>query len=189
VDIGGVRSTLLFGRRWSHRDSGHGRVCTRLMGICFFRGRLRIHRRLLVRCAGWDGAIRAPSKDEHAVAEDLHALLHAAGVPSPYVLVGSSFSGFNVRCLCRQYPSEVAGAVLVDSAPKTNTIRRVLLSALQPASKPIRESVLRLRANGARVGLVRLLLKNFRLPRNTPEGFTDRASSHLEGSNVNRNPL
>jgi len=34
-----------------------------------------------------------------AVAEDLHALLHAAGVPSPYVLVGSSFSGFNVASL------------------------------------------------------------------------------------------
>jgi len=49
-------------------------------------------------------------------AQDLHALLHAAGIPPPYVLVGHSFAGYNVRLFNSLYPNEVAAAVLADSA-------------------------------------------------------------------------
>jgi pimeloyl-ACP methyl ester carboxylesterase len=49
-------------------------------------------------------------------AQDLHALLHAAGVPPPYVLVGHSFAGYNIRLYNSLYPREVAAAILVDSA-------------------------------------------------------------------------
>jgi len=49
------------------------------------------------------------------VAMDLHALLGAAGVPGPYVLVGASTGGLIAREYARLYPGEVAGLVLVDA--------------------------------------------------------------------------
>jgi pimeloyl-ACP methyl ester carboxylesterase len=45
---------------------------------------------------------------------DLHALLHAAGVPGPYVMAGHSFGGLLVRLYASTYRDEVAGLVLVD---------------------------------------------------------------------------
>jgi pimeloyl-ACP methyl ester carboxylesterase len=49
------------------------------------------------------------------VVTDLHALLRAAGVPGPYVLVGHSFGGLVVRLYASAYPDEVVGLVLVDA--------------------------------------------------------------------------
>lgn len=46
---------------------------------------------------------------------DLHALLHAAGVPGPYVLAGHSLGGLMVRLYASTYPDDVAGLVLVDA--------------------------------------------------------------------------
>jgi pimeloyl-ACP methyl ester carboxylesterase len=54
---------------------------------------------------------RTPSR----IASDLHTLLANAGIPGPYVLVGHSVGGKNVRMFALQYPDEVAGMVLVDS--------------------------------------------------------------------------
>lgn len=48
-------------------------------------------------------------------AEELHELLHAAGVAPPYILVGHSFGGFNVRLFASRYRSETVGMLLVDS--------------------------------------------------------------------------
>jgi pimeloyl-ACP methyl ester carboxylesterase len=52
-----------------------------------------------------------------AVVADLHALLQAAGVPGPYVLVGHSLGGMFVRLYAHTYPEEVVGLVLVDARP------------------------------------------------------------------------
>jgi pimeloyl-ACP methyl ester carboxylesterase len=49
------------------------------------------------------------------VAVDLHALLAAAGVPGPYVLVGASTGGLIARQFAAYYPTEVGGLVLVDA--------------------------------------------------------------------------
>ena len=49
------------------------------------------------------------------IADDLHALLGAAGVPPPYVLVGASTGGLIAREYTSRYPGEVAGMVLVDA--------------------------------------------------------------------------
>jgi pimeloyl-ACP methyl ester carboxylesterase len=48
-------------------------------------------------------------------AVDLHALLEAAGVPGPYVLVGGSTGGLIARQYASYYPGEVGGMVLVDA--------------------------------------------------------------------------
>ncbi len=50
------------------------------------------------------------------IAEQLHALLQAAGVKPPYVLVGHSMGGYNVRLYASSYPTDVAGMVLVDAS-------------------------------------------------------------------------
>jgi pimeloyl-ACP methyl ester carboxylesterase len=49
-----------------------------------------------------------------SVVADLHVLLHAAGVPGPYVLVGHSLGGLFARLYASWYPAEVVGLVLVD---------------------------------------------------------------------------
>ena len=49
-------------------------------------------------------------------AEELHQLLHAARVPAPYVLVGHSMGGYDVRLYASLYRTEVAGMVLVDAS-------------------------------------------------------------------------
>lgn len=50
------------------------------------------------------------------IAEELHALLQAAGVHPPYILVGHSMGGYDVRLFATLYRSEVAGMVLVDAS-------------------------------------------------------------------------
>jgi len=64
---------------------------------------------------GWSEASPRPRTNE-VMAEELHALLKNAGIESSYIVVGHSFGGINVRMFARQYPDEVAGMVLVDSA-------------------------------------------------------------------------
>jgi pimeloyl-ACP methyl ester carboxylesterase len=45
----------------------------------------------------------------------LHTLLTNAGIAGPYVLVGHSLAGKNVRLFALQHPDQVAGMVLVDA--------------------------------------------------------------------------
>jgi pimeloyl-ACP methyl ester carboxylesterase len=49
------------------------------------------------------------------IAYELHTLLHKAGIPAPYILVGHSVGGLIVRTFAAAYPKEVAGMVLVDA--------------------------------------------------------------------------
>ena len=54
-----------------------------------------------------------PRTSGHMV-EELRALLAAAGVEPPYVGVGHSFGGLNLRLFARRHPEELLGLVLVD---------------------------------------------------------------------------
>ena len=50
------------------------------------------------------------------IAEELHLLLEKAGVPGPYLLVGHSFGGYNIRYFAHAYPGDTAGLVLIDAS-------------------------------------------------------------------------
>jgi pimeloyl-ACP methyl ester carboxylesterase len=62
------------------------------------------------------------------IASDLHALIAAAKLKTPLVLVGHSLGGFNVKLYAALYPEDVAGLVLVDpSEERTPERARPLL--------------------------------------------------------------
>ena len=65
--------------------------------------------------AGWSEPGAQPRTSEQFV-EELHTLLGNAAFQKPYVLVGHSLGGTNMQLYASQYPDEVAGMVLVDSA-------------------------------------------------------------------------
>jgi len=64
---------------------------------------------------GWSEPGPRPRSSDR-IAEELRTLLRTAAVPEPYVLVGHSFGGYNVRLFASLYPEVTAGVVLVDAA-------------------------------------------------------------------------
>ncbi|CDO86210.1 hypothetical protein AWC29_29630 [Mycobacterium triplex] len=51
------------------------------------------------------------------VVQDLHALLAAAHIPGPYVLVGHSLGGLFIRLYAQTYPEQVRALAFVDAFP------------------------------------------------------------------------
>jgi len=100
---------------------------------------------------GWSESGPGPRTSQRIVKE-LHALLSDAGEESPYVLVGHSFGGANVQLYASEYPEQVEGMVLVDSALDT----RVLDKDLRKAVAGIQTSPLTIKAT-APLGIPRLL--------------------------------
>jgi pimeloyl-ACP methyl ester carboxylesterase len=64
---------------------------------------------------GWSG--RTPGRqDAHALSDDVHGLLAAANIPAPYVIAGHSVGGTYALAYAMDYPKDVAGVALIDSA-------------------------------------------------------------------------
>lgn len=63
---------------------------------------------------GASPATAAP-RDACSIASELHALLRAAGVPPPYLLVGHSLGGSHQAAFARLYPQDVAAVLLLDA--------------------------------------------------------------------------
>lgn len=78
--------------------SKHGRVCS------FDRAGL-----------GFSDAARRPGTPVNA-SEDLHALLNAAGETPPFILVGHSLAGLNVRVYADKYRDQVIAMVIVEGS-------------------------------------------------------------------------
>ena len=85
-----------------------------------------------------------PQTGLHMVAT-LRAVLQAAGLPPPYVLVGHSLGGLLVNLFARLHPSEVSAAVLLDAtapqdvavlAQHENALQRGLRAVLDRCSPP-----------------------------------------------------
>ncbi len=58
-----------------------------------------------------------PRTSEEMVNE-LHEMLAKLSLEPPYILVGHSFGGVNMRLYAVEFPSETAGMVLIDSTPE-----------------------------------------------------------------------
>lgn len=104
---------------------------------------------------GWSEAGPLP-RDATQMAKELHALLQAAKVPGPYVMVGHSLGGLPVRVFVHDYASEIAGVVLIESMnPRHFSQSQIEIESQSGAqSQPFS-----LQAALARFGIVRLLVK------------------------------
>jgi len=91
---------------------------------------------------GWSSAGPLP-RTSLEIAKELHALLGAAGEKGPFVLVGHSFGGFNIRVYTGLYPRDVVGMVLVDASNEDMVARfpPAVRSALQ---KPVNYTFIRI---------------------------------------------
>ncbi|HCD03704.1 MULTISPECIES: alpha/beta hydrolase [unclassified Methylophaga] len=64
---------------------------------------------------GWSDFGPSP-RTSNRIADELETLLEQADIPPPYILVGHSFGGYNIRIFAANNPQMVAGMVLVDAS-------------------------------------------------------------------------
>jgi len=62
---------------------------------------------------GWSDPMTGP-ENQTADVSDLHLVLHNAGLPPPYLLVGQGRGATILRLFAHRYPAEVAGLVLIE---------------------------------------------------------------------------
>jgi pimeloyl-ACP methyl ester carboxylesterase len=86
---------------------------------------------------GWSEAGPQP-RTARQFAKELHALLHAANVPGPYVIAGHSLGGYTARLFAHDYPTEVAGVVLIESTIPSEDAQIPSDAASQPGLSPDR---------------------------------------------------
>lgn len=93
----------------------------------------------------------AGSRTVRDMATDLHALLRAAKVPAPYVLVGHSLGGTIVQVYAHSYPEDVAGLVLVD--PEDSQLLELLHSRMSAADWEARDKAIAAAMSAAPPGI------------------------------------
>jgi pimeloyl-ACP methyl ester carboxylesterase len=156
------------GRHWHIVDSGSGATAvvfeSGLAASCLNWTRVREEVALFARaCAydrvslGWSDSARPPRVASTLVAE-LHAVLAAAQIAPPYILVGHSFGGMLMGMFAANHPEEVAGLVLIDPLPASEWLKP------SEAQTHMLERGVRLARRGAwlaRFGIVRFALKLF----------------------------
>ena len=109
---------------------------------------------------GWSDGSSVP-RTSLEIAKELHALLAAANEKGPFVVVGHSFGGYDVRVFNGQYPGEVAGMVLVDASHEDQESR--MPPAFQTAMKKQTESLKRQQVLAPfliRFGIARFMQRN-----------------------------
>jgi pimeloyl-ACP methyl ester carboxylesterase len=73
----------------------------------------------------WNSAPTDGPRDAGAEADDLAALLKAAKLPPPYVIVAHSYGGYITRLYVRRHVQEVAGLVLIDPSEPHQIARTI----------------------------------------------------------------
>lgn len=85
--------------------------------------------------AGYFGSSPAgDARDAGAEADDLAALLKAAKLPAPYILVGHSYGALIVRLFASRHPDAVAGLLLLDPSAEFQKQR---VAEIVPAALPV----------------------------------------------------
>jgi pimeloyl-ACP methyl ester carboxylesterase len=69
---------------------------------------------------GYSDAGPSP-RTSRRIASELAALLERGGIAPPFVLVGASIGGFNIRVFASERPERVSGLVLVDASHEDQT--------------------------------------------------------------------
>lgn len=117
--------------------------------------------------AGLGRSPRGPfPRDTRAEVADLEALLRAAGIRPPYVLVGHSMGGYNVRLFTSRHRRDVVGLVLVD--PSVENQLPILYAAVPAVAASDQRQISRLRACA---DPQRSAEAAARCARSAPEGF------------------
>jgi pimeloyl-ACP methyl ester carboxylesterase len=135
---------------------------------------------------GWSEPGPMPATYQ-SVVTDLHALLHAAKIPGPYVLVGASEAALHIRMFNGLYPGEVGGAVLMNALDVDAALVAVPEDAKGPWARHFGSFAPRVRGTAclalptmARVGVFRLA-GMFSGPRGTPAlGFPPDQQAELD---------
>ena len=112
---------------------------------------------------GWSDPGPFP-RTSAAIARDLHQLLLGARIPAPYVLVGHSFGGLTARVYNGRYPTEVAGAVLIESAHEDEPARAPSMFVGPKPPRCLWRPLHFLLMAAARVGLIRFFTPKSTLP-------------------------
>jgi pimeloyl-ACP methyl ester carboxylesterase len=100
---------------------------------------------------GWSEQGRGGRTIEDRTREP-HTLLSNAGVQGPIILVAHSYGGFIVRAYAHEYPGQVAGLVLVDTAEESSVFQKEVLAFYSKVS-----AMNRVVGLFARFGVLRLL--------------------------------
>ena len=140
---------------------------------------------------GWSDLCNQPCTPT-ALARQLHALLQAAHIPAPYILVGHSFGGLIVRAFATEFGKETAGLVLVDPldpaewSPISQEQQRMIAHGIRLA----RRGALAARLGVVRVCLNLLLAGNRLLPRAAARAWSGRAAEVTDriGGQVRKMP-
>ncbi|HTB15717.1 MAG TPA: alpha/beta hydrolase [Bryobacteraceae bacterium] len=136
---------------------------------------------------GWSEPGPMPATYQ-SVASDLHALLQAAALPPPYVLVGANAAALHIRLYNSLYPDEVGGAVLVNALDVEGPEAAVPDSTKGPWDRHFGSIAPRIRGTAclafpamAGVGLLRVAGLFQKGPRGTPAiGFPAEQQAKLD---------
>jgi pimeloyl-ACP methyl ester carboxylesterase len=111
------------------------------------------------------------------VVDNLHALLDAAHILPPYVLVGASWGGVYIRAFANRYPKEVVGLVYLDATDYERTCEELKTVIPTPACPPKAPTLPDSMPPGARAELTQVWeygatefaeIRNLRVPSDLP---------------------
>jgi pimeloyl-ACP methyl ester carboxylesterase len=105
---------------------------------------------------GWSEMIHGP-RSSRTIAMELRALLDAAKIPPPYILVGHSLGGLYVNHFCRLFPDVVRGAVFIDPvSPDDVRFRQELLPRIYKRSGVDKSGLLKMQGWVSGFGFMRV---------------------------------
>jgi pimeloyl-ACP methyl ester carboxylesterase len=180
VCAGSGQPTVVFeagGGRFSDRWSAvQGPVSARLTACSYDRAGL-----------GWsDPPPGEPHTMENQVL-DLHALLTAAKVPGPYILVGHSVGSLLIRLYSDRYPNEVVGVVMVE--PTDESFRGYIKDSGPGRWVRIRDGLQPNELNPARAAFARELQAMHELRSKNPSPLGTRPLVVLIGGRKRPSPM